>query len=415
MSSLTRRQVVAGGALIRLRRSAAQETPPSETVRIGIIGTGGRARRLMQSLDSVPGTRIAGLADIWDAALAQAAKLAPPGVFTTHHYKELLDRKDIDAVIIGSPDHWHVADDDRRLRGRQGRVCREAAHPHDRGRRESDRRTEPLPADRSGRHAAAQHAASDQGARDRQVGPARYDPQGPHDLEPQHAAAAAGRSSVDPKRVSTGRTFSAARQAAALRRLPLPQLALVLGFRRRHLHRPDGALARRRQLVCSTSTYRHRPLRSATTFTRKDVWETPDTVQTLLHYPDRKLQVYFEGTFVNQRNAAMTEFMGTEATLYIDRGRYEVIPERKRGPQGGAVPNQVPASEWILGEGPRGADFYANPDGEALHVKNWLECVRSRRTLSCPAEEGVKAANVSHLANIALRREQVARWKEVQA
>jgi len=147
----------------------------------------------------------------------------------------------------------------------------------------------------------------------------------------------------------------------------------------------------------------------------KGIWETPDTVQTLLHYPERNLQAYFEGTFVNQRNAAMTEFMGTEATLYIDRGRYEVIPEPKRGPQGQTISNPVAASEWILGEGPRGADFYLNPDGESLHLKNWLECVRNRRTPVCPAEEGVKAANGSHLANLALRREQVVRWKEAQA
>ena len=50
-----------------------------------------------------------------------------------------------------------------------------------------------------------------------------------------------------------------------------------------------------------------------------DVWETPDTVQTLLSYPDKQVQVYFEGTFSNNRNGSMVEFMGTEGTLYVDR------------------------------------------------------------------------------------------------
>ena len=46
------------------------------------------------------------------------------------------------------------------------------------------------------------------------------------------------------------------------------------------------------------------------------------------------MQVYFEGTFCNARNGAMIEFMGTEGTLYIDRGRYELIPERgKKKPE----------------------------------------------------------------------------------
>lgn len=143
------------------------------------------------------------------------------------------------------------------------------------------------------------------------------------------------------------------------------------------------------------------------------VWETPDTVQALLHYPGRRLQIYFEGTFVNARNGAMTEFMGTEGTLYIDRGRFEVIPERKRGPRGETPANALAASEWILGEGPRGADFYANPNGEALHLANWLECIRTRRPPAVPAEEGVKAAAGAHLANLALRQKRVVSWREV--
>ena len=77
-------------------------------------------------------------------------------------------------------------------------------------------------------------------------------------------------------------------------------------------------------------------------------WETPDTIQTLLRYPDQQVQIYFEGTFINARNAAMLEFMGSEATLYLDRGRYEIHPERGR---------TIDYKEGILGSNPRGADF----------------------------------------------------------
>ena len=80
-------------------------------------------------------------------------------------------------------------------------------------------------------------------------------------------------------------------------------------------------------------------------FSAKDVWETPDTVQTLLRYPDKDVQVYFEGTFSSNRHGAMVEFMGTEGTLYIDRGRYEVIPDRdKKKPQASSAhPRHRPA------------------------------------------------------------------------
>ena len=58
---------------------------------------------------------------------------------------------------------------------------------------------------------------------------------------------------------------------------------------------------------------------------------------------------------------------------YIGRGRYEIIPERKRSAQGQDVSGALAACEWVLGGGPRGADFYTNPDGEAVHLKNWTD------------------------------------------
>ena len=137
-------------------------------------------------------------------------------------------------------------------------------------------------------------------------------------------------------------------------------------------------------------------------FNAEGIWETPDTVQTLLQYPERKAQVYFEGTFANARNGEMLEFMGSEATLYLDRGRYEIHPERNK---------KIKASELVLGSGPRGADFYDLPKGEVLHLANWAECVRSRATPNAPAEAGVSAASAAHLANLALRSGEVAHWK----
>src|SRR4029078_11555519 len=99
------------------------------------------------------------------------------------------------------------------------------------------------------------------------------------------------------------------------------------------------------------------PLRATTIgnyFAAEGVWETPDTIQCLLQYPNQ-IQAYFEGTFSNARNGSMVEFMGTEATLYIDRGRYEVHPDRKK---------KVRADELVLGTGPREAHCYDKPDGE---------------------------------------------------
>ena len=112
--------------------------------------------------------------------------------------------------------------------------------------------------------------------------------------------------------------------------------------------------------------------------------------------------MHFEGTFCNARNGAMIEFMGTEGTMYIDRGRFELIPEPR-------FPRNKP-EEMVLGQGPRGRDFYANPDGELLHLQNWIDAIRNNRQPSAPISGGVSAAAAAHLGNEAYRQNRVAAW-----
>src|SRR5215472_2416492 len=80
----------------------------NETIAVGCIGTGGRCRELMRALARLPGVRITAVADIWDAALAEGRKLADRQAFATRDYRQVLDRADVDAVVIGTPDHWHT-------------------------------------------------------------------------------------------------------------------------------------------------------------------------------------------------------------------------------------------------------------------------------------------------------------------
>ena len=92
-----------GGYLATSRGYAA-----NETITIGCIGTGGRAQMLMKALKNIPGARMAAVCDVWDKNLAAGKALADPQASATKEYREILDRKDIDAVLIGSPNHQHV-------------------------------------------------------------------------------------------------------------------------------------------------------------------------------------------------------------------------------------------------------------------------------------------------------------------
>lgn len=88
-------------------------TAPSNRINIGVVGTGGQAKGLTENAIKHKNTRIVALCDVDRNRLAEAKGLVD-GYYenqdcATHaDYRELLARKDIDAVIVATPDHWHA-------------------------------------------------------------------------------------------------------------------------------------------------------------------------------------------------------------------------------------------------------------------------------------------------------------------
>jgi predicted dehydrogenase len=371
----------------------------NDTLTVGCLGTGGRCQTLMRSLAQVPGVRIAAVCDIYDAHLDGAKKLADPQAFATKHYRAVLDRKDIDAVLIGSPDHWHVPMSvDACNAGKDVYVEKPLTHDPAEG--------------------AAIVAAQNQNRKIVQVGMQQRSM--PHIEKARELIKSGrigevfkihlswnrggskrfqrGRASVDPNQVAWKDFLGNAPEQ------PFDEFR----FRNwRWFWDFGGGLLT--DLMVHWIDVAHwvlevdHPLKATSIgnhFASKDLWQTPDTIQCILEYPNN-VQAHFEGTFSNAHLGAMITFMGTAGTLYIDRGRYELTPEG----------NKPAVEQWILGSNPRkGADFYDKPDGELLHLTNWVECVRSRNRPNAPAEAGVSAAAAAHLGNRAYRSEQVALW-----
>lgn len=81
--------------------------PPSDRVRVGVIGIGMRAMGDTGSFTIAPGVELVAAADVYDSRLVRAKELFGEKLETTKEYRRILDRKDIDAVLIATPDHWH--------------------------------------------------------------------------------------------------------------------------------------------------------------------------------------------------------------------------------------------------------------------------------------------------------------------
>src|SRR5579864_7616041 len=88
---------------------AAQEKKYSanDRVQVAVIGLGGMGTGDAHSSTSVPGVELVAVADIYQGRLDHAKEVFGKEVFTTRDYREVLARKDIDAVIVATPDHWH--------------------------------------------------------------------------------------------------------------------------------------------------------------------------------------------------------------------------------------------------------------------------------------------------------------------
>src|ERR1700722_2216753 len=97
--------LMSSAAALAAGASSAPARSANDTLNIGCIGTGGRCQTLMKSLVKVPNVRIAAVCDIYDAHREAGRKLADPKAVATKVYKEILDNKDIDAVLIAAPNH----------------------------------------------------------------------------------------------------------------------------------------------------------------------------------------------------------------------------------------------------------------------------------------------------------------------
>jgi predicted dehydrogenase len=80
----------------------------NDHIQIALIGAGGQGQEDTKLAAQVPGVKVVAVADCYNGCLDRSKELWGNDILATCDYNEILARKDIDAVIIGTPDHWHM-------------------------------------------------------------------------------------------------------------------------------------------------------------------------------------------------------------------------------------------------------------------------------------------------------------------
>ena len=95
------------GALALSAGSYSRVMGANDKVRLGVIGTGDRGRHVMGLFQQVPTVEVDAVCDIYANAI-DLAKQKAPNARSFGDHRKLLEMKELDAVLIATPDHWHA-------------------------------------------------------------------------------------------------------------------------------------------------------------------------------------------------------------------------------------------------------------------------------------------------------------------
>jgi predicted dehydrogenase len=350
----------------------------NDRIQLGLIGCGERGRGDMGKFVKAGNVDVAAVCDIYGVQIDHAKQVAPNAKTFTDHRK-LLELKEVDAVLIGVPDHWHAATAmDALNAGKDVYVEKpltlkiEEGPPIVKAARINNRVCQVGMQQRSGKHyLEAKQQYMDTGklgkvtlARTWWHGNTyhlRKAPDSlkelPSNLDWAHFLGPLKWRDWDPQQYWNWRAYLdfGGGQVTDLFTHWIDVVHMFMGQ-----EIPTSAQA-------AGGVYNYKDGRTA-----------PDTINVLLEYPSQ-FTATFEATLAPGVTGAAVEFCGTLGRLWIDRSRYEFYPVGRN-----AQPTVVKAST----------------DLDQDHIQNFLDCVRSRQRPNGDVLIGHRSAQASHLGNI---------------
>jgi predicted dehydrogenase len=372
-----RRSFLIAGGISAL--AASRALGANDSIRVGAIGCGGRMRDILSAGDQAGGFELAAGCDVYEPRRDEVRERSNEIASTHLEYREVLDKKDIDAVIIAAPDHWHVRMAcDAVAAGKDVYLEKPVTHTLAEGEtlvhavRESKRILQCGMQQRSWSHFQNAVELIQGGSIGRVTQIRTYWYQNYQGRPPvKH---------IDTELLDWKRWLGPA-PAQAYDEEKYRHWRWFWNF-------GGGAMT---DLFTHWIDVVHWAMKSSepqvvhTIGDRYvfDRWDCPDTVQAALRYPG--FQVVYEGAMVSSIDDGGLEFRGTKGTLKINRAAFGLHREQIRGE------NPVLTERSVA-------------DGTIAHVQNFFDCVRDRNNPAAPVEAGVAAARAGHLGNLALRK-----------
>ena len=374
---ITRRSFLVASGLTAL--ASTRVLGASDRLRIGVIGAGERMKGLLNAADKVGAYDIVAVADVY-APFRDAIKQRSNGLATTHvDYREVLD-KDVDSVIIASPDHWHVQMAVDALKaGKDVYLEKPVTHTIEEGAvltravRSSKQILQCGMQQRSWTHFRNAVDLIQAGSLGRVVQVRTYWWQ---NYQRDWRTTTIDEQALDwrlwlgsaPDQAYTQEKFFHWRWfwnfgGGAMTDLFTHWIDVVHWAMK-------AEQPRQAQILADKYVF--------------DQWDCPDTIQAAFRYPG--FDVVYEGMMGSSIDDGGLEFRGTEATLKVNRSGFSVYREN-------ASRDQNPT----LTE-------HSYRDGTIDHMENFFHCVKSRREPNAPVETGVAAALAGHVGNLAYQR-----------
>jgi predicted dehydrogenase len=414
MSEWTRRRFTAAAMTAA---SYSRILGANDRIRMGYIGLGNRGDQVHDAFLEYGDQETVALCDLREDYMDFAAKKSRANPAQYSDYKKLLDDKNVDAVVIATPDHWHaLMFVDACRAGKDVYVEKPLSLTIAEGRRMVEVARETRRVTQVGIHRRSVKSLQEAAAfvRDGGIGQVTVakgyhvqnewpngigmPPDGP---SPNEAMWEKWLGPAPKKAYNRNRTFYNFRwfydySGGQITNFGVHYMDMIRWSLGKEAPRSVCAMGGR--------------------YAVKDNREIPDTCEVLWDFGETLVvfsQYNANGAPTNARNSEL-ELRGTKGTMYLQSGRWEVVPEKTtevlfgqrtpldRETEKAYGPSKKPAMEPVSsGSGSAETNW---------HARNFLDCVKSRQRCNCDVEDGHLSTAATILGHIALRSHSLLDW-----